>query len=155
MIVVVSVFLTLTFDLPMQNVRDLLKQWTWTSGQEVQDVKGNSDSVEGDQVEEGSGPMKKKSTEAIFKSNGNLDSSNFDWERPEEGVPADTGNYQNHRVEKEEHLETFGNEQEEDERRNVGQDEEEEEYSGEEEQHEGGNSVRTREEIEDIWGSDK
>lgn len=154
MIVVVSVFLTLTFDLPMQNVRDLLKQWT--SGQEEgQAVKENSDTVEGDQVEEGTGQMKKKSTEAIFKSNGNLDSSNFDWERPEEDVPADTGNYQNHRVEKEEHLETFGNEQEEDERRNVGQDEEEEEYSDEEEQHEGGNSVRTREEIDDIWGSDK
>lgn len=99
--------------------------------------------------------MKKKSTEAIFKSNGNLDSSNFDWERQEDGVPADTGNYKNHRVEKEEHLETFGNEQDDEERRNEEPDEEEEEFSDEEEQHEGGNSVRTREETDDIWGSDK
>lgn len=172
-IVLASVFLTLTFDLPMQNVKALLADWVWWPKEQEQEEEGSKSQVEvpvtetkdsarinGDATEIKNN-KKKKSSEAIFKSNGNLDSSNFDWDREEvteqQREKVDTGNYNNHKVDREEHLDTYGDEDVDGENGledDIGNEEDEEELS-EGEQHEGGNSARTPEEIDDIWGSDK
>lgn len=156
-IVIVSVFLTLTFDLPMQNVRDFLKSVSFG------DQK--SETVEKDV--EPKDQQEKKSTEALFKSNGHLDSSNFDWgqevieKKAEETPKMSNGSYTNHRSSGEEHLDTFGrrdSDQEEREGDHLAEEEheeeEEEEYS-EEEEREGGNGAPVNEDLDDIWGSDK
>lgn len=145
----------------MQNVRDLLNNWVWTKDEEnqVPESDVNTDSVVDPGREDS---PKKKSSEALFRSNGNLDSSNFDWNREETGM--DSGSYHHQKVEREEHLDTCVNDIDSG-RKDFGQDrdEEEEEEEGEdgelvysdEDEHEGGNSAPVNEDLDDIWGSEK
>lgn len=68
------------------------------------------------------------------------------------------GSYGNHRSSGEQHLDTFGrreSDQEEVEVEHPEEEEEEEEEYSEEEEREGGNSVPVNEDLDDIWGSDK
>lgn len=149
-ILLASVFLALTFDLPMQNVRDLLKHWEWRTTAAEDTVMEKEESPNNSNNE--------KSSEALFRSNGNLDSSHFDWNKTEEEEktvereesPPEKrvlGSLDNHRTDREEHLDSYGNGEE--------YEEEDEEYEEDGEDREGGNSASTHEEIEDFWGSDK
>lgn len=145
-IVLASVFLALTFDLPMQNVRDLLRNWEWKISFEIDPTKDKRESSANGIQEE------RKSTEALFKLNGNVDSSRFDWNKEES--PPTKRVFANNRIEKEEHLDVIGDggNYEED----VEEHEEEEEVEDLFDGHEGGNSIAIGgEEVVDIWGSDK
>lgn len=140
-ILLCSVFLTLTFDVPMQNVRDfLMANWHWEK--EPEPVVEPKDP----EVVPVNGQANKKSSEALFKSSGNLDSSNFDWSRESKGGRISVDRQSDREVE----LNAYGAHEDHLEDDEIEMDEDE----FESEQH-GGNSLPVNEELDDIWGSDK
>lgn len=131
--------MTLTFDLPVQNVKALLNTWQWSSDVEAnKEVLGSEIQTNGMVKDEKS---KDDSVEYIITSpKVNHDKDNCDTIGHEEEPANDQWSYNNNQ-DNELELSDEGDLEEE-----GGEDEREDEH--------GGNSY-SNDETEDIWGSDK